>query len=248
MAAITKRFFTKAPVRARVYYLLDGPLLFGFFLIMFTGLIISTWLNLSLGNFTPWLNIHITISIATLVTLLLILILHWRWIANVARNIWSRPAASPVGTAVKQPARVRPGRVGRCELLKVLGLTGAASILALSSASKALAETLAENEEYVPAEGTAAAGNATETATGVSTATENATAEESTSAETATPIQETPQASTEAVVQSNPSSAFSTSCTVRCDKDCSYPGHCPKYTDSNTDSNNNGRSDLGDCI
>ncbi len=33
-------------------------------------------------------------------------------------------------------------------------------------------------------------------------------------------------------------------CRVRCNKRCSYPGHCRKYTDSN----GNGRCDLGECI
>jgi hypothetical protein len=35
----------------------------------------------------------------------------------------------------------------------------------------------------------------------------------------------------------------SSSCTVRCNRRCSYPGHCRRYTDSN----NNGRCDLGEC-
>jgi hypothetical protein len=35
----------------------------------------------------------------------------------------------------------------------------------------------------------------------------------------------------------------SNSCTVRCNKGCSYPGHCRRYTDSN----NTGRCDLGEC-
>ena len=38
-------------------------------------------------------------------------------------------------------------------------------------------------------------------------------------------------------------SQSASSCTVRCNKGCSYPGHCRRYTDSN----NNGRCDLGEC-
>ena len=33
------------------------------------------------------------------------------------------------------------------------------------------------------------------------------------------------------------------SCTIRCGRRCSYPGHCRRYTDSN----GNGRCDLGEC-
>lgn len=74
--AVSKRFLAGTPSRARLYYVLDTVLLVGFMLIVATGLIISTWLNLSLGNFAAWLKIHITISITTLVTLLLKLTLH----------------------------------------------------------------------------------------------------------------------------------------------------------------------------
>ena len=34
------------------------------------------------------------------------------------------------------------------------------------------------------------------------------------------------------------------SCIVRCQKQCSYPGHCRRYADSN----GNGRCDLGECL
>ena len=40
------------------------------------------------------------------------------------------------------------------------------------------------------------------------------------------------------------SSQSTSSCSVRCGKRCSYPGHCRRYTDSN----DNGRCDLGECL
>jgi predicted ferric reductase len=147
VTAITKRFFTKAPGRARAYYILDGLLLAGFSLIVLTGLVLSTWLNLPFTNYTAWLNIHITFSIAALMTVLLKMILHWRWIANVSSGIFAKPAAAPVGNLVLQPARVRTGHIGRRKFLKVFSLAGAASVLALCNASKALAETISENKE-----------------------------------------------------------------------------------------------------
>jgi hypothetical protein len=49
----------------------------------------------------------------------------------------------------------------------------------------------------------------------------------------------------DAAAQADASSAGTlSSCTVRCGRRCSYPGHCHRYTDSN----NNGRCDLGECL
>ena len=206
--AVSKRFFGKTSGQARIYYVLDVLLLLGFALIGVTGLIISTWLNLSLSNFTTWLNIHITISIATLVTLLLKLAVHWRWIARATRKIRAKPVKAPVQNAVKQPARVRSSRMGRREFLQVMGIVGAASFLALANASKSLAETVATTE---------------------ATTTEEVNT----------------QAVSNPANRSNPSisSSSSSSCTVRCRKACSYPGHCHHYVDTN----NNNRCDLGEC-
>jgi len=242
VTTITKRIFTKAPGRARAYYFLAGLLLAEFSLIVLTGLVLSTWLNLPLTNYTAWLNIHITFSIAALMTVLLKLILYWRWIAKIARSIFARPAAAPSGNLAVQSVKVRSGQVGRREFLKVIGIAGAASVLALSNASKALAETISENREVASVDNTNSSGSAFGTET--QSATEAAITQETPAAETAIPTQETAQNSTEAVVQSSDSSAFSGSCTVRCHKGCSYPGHCRKYTDFN----DNGLCDLGECM
>jgi hypothetical protein len=146
VVAVTKRFFVKTSGQARGYYFLDALLLLGFVLISVTGMVISTWLNLSLSNFTTWLNIHITISIATLVILLLKLVFHWRWIARTTRKIWARPVIAPAQNAVGQPAKVRSRRMGRREFLQVMGVAGVASFLALANAYRGLAETVATTE------------------------------------------------------------------------------------------------------
>jgi hypothetical protein len=146
VAAVSKRLLAKTSGQARLYYVFDVLLLLGFVLIGVTGLIISTWLNLSLSNFTTWLNIHITISIATLVTLLLKLAFHWRWIARATRKIWPKPTLAPAQTEIVQPANVRSSRMGRREFLQVIGIAGAASFLALANASQSLAETDTTNK------------------------------------------------------------------------------------------------------
>ncbi len=52
------------------------------------------------------------------------------------------------------------------------------------------------------------------------------------------------QATASTPIQVSIATSTTGSCTVRCNRGCSYPGHCGKYTDSN----NNGRCDLGECL
>ena len=144
--AVSKRFFGKTSGQARLNYALDVLLLLGFVLIGVTGLIISTWLNLSLSNFTTWLSLHITVSIATLVTLLLKLAVHWRWIVRAARKIWARPVMAPAKNVAVQPVNASSGGMGRREFLQVMGVVGAASVVALANASKGLVETVATTD------------------------------------------------------------------------------------------------------
>jgi hypothetical protein len=219
--AVSKRFFTKTSGQARLYYVTDALLLLGFVLIGVTGLVISTWLNLSLSNFAAWLNIHITISIATLMILLLKLVFHWRWIVRTTRKIWAEPVMKPARNPAVQPAKVSSGHMGRREFLQVMCIVGAASFLALANASKSLAKTVASIETFATDE--------------VDTAETTVTEDNNT------------QSNSNSVTSSNRSSSSSSSssrCTARCRKNCSYPGHCHDYVDVN----NNGRCDLGECV
>jgi hypothetical protein len=123
--AVTQRFFANLSSQSRMYYLLDAALLGGFFTIIVTGLIISTWLNLSLASFAAWKAIHVAASIGTLLVTLVKLVLHWRWIAVGARNLVAQPAV---------PA-------GRREFLKVAGAVGVASLAALAQTIPGLTST-----------------------------------------------------------------------------------------------------------
>ena len=51
VAAVTGRFFGKTSNKSRSYYLINLSILAGFFTITFTGLIISSWLDLSTLQF-----------------------------------------------------------------------------------------------------------------------------------------------------------------------------------------------------
>ena len=196
--AVSKRFFKKTSSRARIFYVLDVLLLLGLILIGITGLVISTWLNFYLSSYTLWLTTHITVSITTLLTLMAKLILHSRWIVRTSSKILVMPISAPVENSGMQPGTTSSNTMGRREFMQVMGTIGAASLIALISASTSLVDTKASEAA--------------------------------------------PDTITTTALQS-PSLSSSSSCTVRCHKSCSYPGHCHKYTDLN----NNSRCDLGEC-
>ena len=248
---VSFRLFGKTSSRMHLYYLLDVLLLMGFAGITFTGLVISTWLNLPLTNYFIWLNIHIVFSISTLVALLLKLVLHWRWIAHFTRDIFSKPA--PAKRMAAQPVRASSELVGRRQFLQVMSIVGGASFLALLNASKGLAGNTVSTEDTALSESTARTENtvaAEATATTQATATTEATAtSEATATTEATPTTEAaatqvPLTNTQSTTSQSSSVSSSAACTVRCNRNCSYPGHCRRYVDTN----NNNRCDLSECI
>ena len=137
VSSITQRFLNGASGKARLYYVLDAAVFAGLALIAATGLVISTWLNLALANYSAWLAVHITVSILTLVALLLKLALHWRWIASTSRKIFALPVAADQRTPGQQPAHLA-GAMSRQEFIKVMGVVGLASFLALTNATGSL--------------------------------------------------------------------------------------------------------------
>ncbi len=251
---VTERFFGKTSGKSRLYYVLDVLLLLGFSQIVFTGLIISTWMNLALSNYTGWLSFHIAISIGTLVTLLVKLALHWRWIASTTRKITTPQKLAPVVNHVASPAIASTKRIGRREFMQVMGVTGAASFLALANASSSLLENnistvLAETGETTDAVATT---ETTEAVTVETIETEEAVAQATATTGSGFVVEsvdedtQTSSSSSSSTTLISPSTSSSTSsnCIVRCNRGCSYPGHCRRYTDSN----NNGKCDLGECL
>lgn len=102
---VTKRFFSKAQMSARVNYVLNTLLFIIFTLIIFSGLMIS---EVALPLFgiqaTPgftWRSIHKLSADASVFLLGLHVALHWKWIVNAVKRfvitpIWSRrPALKP---------------------------------------------------------------------------------------------------------------------------------------------------------
>lgn len=230
VVAVFSRFFMKTSSRSRVYLLLDILILFGVVVMFETGLVISTWFNLNLTNYADWLDIHVYSSVITLGLTVLKLGLHWRWIVNIAQKSFSKRRAVPVIHTLKPvpvPIPVNQKRVDRRQFLVLMGAVGGASVLA---ASNVLSKVKVAQSATVSQSTT----TAQEVATAIPTTAQTTTAVENAIVPTATPTA-LPQVAAITTTQS---------CTVRCPRGCSYPGHCRRYTDSN----NNNRCDLGECL
>jgi hypothetical protein len=224
-------------------------ILFGFASIVFTGLMMSTWLNLALPNYEAWRLLHIITSIASLVLVLAKLMLHQGWIQRTTQKILTGPVMAPAESVIAQAATADANRTGRREFLVTIGVVSAASFFAVASASKSLLESIdatkvaesgvTPSPTIESAEG-AEQSNETAEATAQATETTEITTQPTESLETPTltPTQTATQADPTATVSSE------ADCTVRCRKGCSYPGHCHRYVDSN----NNNLCDLGECL
>ena len=137
--AVSKKILGTASGIIRLKFWVDGALLAGFILILGTGLFISTWLKIQLSNYNSWLMIHILVSIATLLALLVKLGLHWRWILKTSKDIFSQLVLSPAPMTNLQPVPVERGSIERRDFLKVMGVVAGGSLIALMSATKSLA-------------------------------------------------------------------------------------------------------------
>jgi hypothetical protein len=124
---VTLRFFSLPSRQAHVFYAVDLGVMFGFFMILITGLLISTWLDLPWNDFASWMHIHLMVSIFTLGMIVLKLVLHWRWIAASARrNFFDRWSGRIGGGA---PRTASP--LDRRDFLKLSGVLGAATVFTI---------------------------------------------------------------------------------------------------------------------
>jgi hypothetical protein len=221
---VTLRFFSQTSSQARIYYTADLGVLLGFLMILITGLLISTWLDLPLYDFAAWTHIHLLVSVFTLGMVVLKLILHWRWISCAVR----RYAFGPLfGRYVAGDAPRAANPVSRRDFLKVSGFLGTAAVITihglLDDPLEAQAQSVVpETAKPEPAQPTEAAAVTDFPAGGDS------------SAAAPTPTQAVPSPAIE------PTDA----CTVLCPNGCAYPGRCRKYVDRN----GNNFCDNGECL
>jgi len=227
--AVAGRLFGGTKHRSRLYLLIDILLACGFGLIVGTGVLMSTWLQIPLANYEFWRINHILFSIGTLLVVALKLIMHWRWIAATIRKprvIKPDLLTYPLTT----PASVNPSRMCRRQFLGVAGVIGIGTLVAARNAIRSM--DLLEG-----ARNTVVAQEMPVTSQDTQTAPINET--------TSTPMNDVPLI-TDATPTSSPATptAIPTTCFVRCDRHCSYPGQCRRYVDLN----NNRLCDNGECI
>lgn len=250
--SVTQRFFSRTSNQARLYYLVDALLLFDFVLILASGLLISTWFSIPLVQPALWVNLHILISILSLVLLMVKIGLHWRWITRNMQKLFVIPVFQEKKTLVFQPVTANVNYERRA-FLKLMGVSGAAALISITGV---LIPDVQDDEAFAASLTTADAVTTAPTAqseTATSTAQTQATnrpAAQATTQPAATPTEAPATQVAQAELQPTPSTpvqqaaAAGSTCQVRCNRRCSYPGHCRKYTDSNA----NGRCDWGECL
>lgn len=236
IGTVISRFFSKCTASARINLIIDMLLMGGFGMIILTGLVISTWLNLTFINYTGWWAVHVSSAVVTLTALLVKLYLHRKWIVNVAETrVFGRlkknePAGVPVPAAA---------HVNRREFLKMSAVFGAGVFVAGAQVRNVL-ETIAESQTAPSIPVTASQAVLTDQA--VNLPLTQPTAEPITvQAATLNPTAAPTTVPTTIPVVSNQNTS---TCTVRCRRGCSFPGKCRKYSDAN----DNGKCDLGECI
>lgn len=251
--SVTARFIKGTNSRSRLYYVIDFLIMLGAVMIIETGLMISTWFNLALPNYSAWLDIHIYSAITVLALAVLKIGLHWRWVVNTTIKIFSFHTLSPQQLQ-PVPVEIQPSRrqlpadreaIDRRQFLSAMGLVGLGSLLAVSNvfSDGNVAWAEAADDPALLSQPTAVNTASAQPAASTSTA------QPATQAAAIT-LEDEPTATvepTQTAVQENTALANSdtnTYCTVQCLRGCSYPGHCRRYTDSN----GNGKCDLGECM
>ncbi len=243
---VTRKFFTGVSWRSRLNYLIDGFLMSGFTVILFTGLVISDWLNLALTYYDVWRSVHVFVSVATLLLLVLKIALHARWIVTTfKRMLPTKPATELAPQGVRlQPA---PEGMNRRQFLVLMGVVGSAASLAaggvLHKELFELNEPLADlSVPDLPVASTVIQEPIVDI---LPTATPQ-NVEQPTATITQGVVEPMAVPPTATAVVTNPLAAVSSSesCTVRCRKGCSFPGRCRRYVDSN----GNSKCDLGECL
>jgi hypothetical protein len=237
--SILENFFGKATWRARIYFLIDFALITGFTTIIFTGVIMSSWLDLTLDNYAAWSMVHNWASIITLQIVLLKVALHWNWIVNIAQTRLFPQKRKVLAPALQMESNINRA-ASRRQFLKIGAAVSAVAIVEGIQMAKVF-KTLASAQANSPVS-TTAVNDITSVDESVS-ADINASfdsQEVSPTGIASTQAEVFPTAAPEVLAENQ--NAVS-SCVVRCPRGCSFPGRCRKYTDSN----NNSLCDLGEC-
>ena len=136
------RCLARVKAKQRIRFSVDAAIAAGFFTIIFTGLVISSILNLDLRNYPAWRDVHNVASYATLGLLALKLALHWSLLKNTLGKAF-RPAE-------KQQA-LTPMGISRRKFLKASGFAAAGFLIGMSGLAVLLKNTeAAPQQESTP--------------------------------------------------------------------------------------------------
>ena len=94
----TGRLFGKIPGRSRINYLIDILILFGFTIIVISGMGIAktmdfSWLGFTKENFIVWRFMHTSISMIVLMLVGIHVGMHWSWVVACFRRSRSNEGA-----------------------------------------------------------------------------------------------------------------------------------------------------------
>lgn len=249
LKAVTSRFFRGTTTRNRLYYIIDFLIVLGIVVILETGLMISTWFNLALFNYSAWAVIHVYSSITVVALVVLKIGLHWRWVAAATGKVLSllKPQVLvPALVKIEQPED--RDAIDRRQFLATMGLVGLGSLLAVSNifsdGNVALADAGGDPNTQRSVTETTVNMQPTETAVveqAAETATQPAVITTEDGPDLASATAQPTQAQENTLALADNSDSY---CAVRCNRRCSYPGHCRRYTDQN----GNQLCDLGECV
>lgn len=252
VVAVTKRFFAGTGANCRLFYLVDILIVIGFIVILETGLVISTWLNLDIMTYVVWLDIHTYTSYATLALLVLKVGIHWRWVVNITSRIFtSEKKPVPVRGLAPVPVPVNKELVDRRRFLGLMGVVGVGSLLAVINVVRENSIYSTYTGSNVTAMGSLETSIINEAQSATSEpATQSTTVAEDPAATTAENVTTAePDASALTIAEPTTAPTLETQevvagCQVRCSKQCAFPGRCRRYIDEN----GNGLCDLGECL
>jgi hypothetical protein len=231
---VIDRFFGNTSWRLRINLLIDSTLIGGFFMIIMTGLVISTWLSLTFINYAIWKNVHIITSVITLFLVLIKIVLHRKWIIDIAEK-YIFPGYSKEINPLPVQFQPTKAQVTRRDFLKLSGVVGMASLVGVSQIVKLVVAGV-DNEA-----------NGLTSQTVQSDAARQIASVDSVPAaivQNSDPVETTLVQPTAIPTQVQVQNQASTVCNLRCNKRCSFPGRCGRYSDSN----GNNKCDLGECV
>jgi hypothetical protein len=130
---VTQRWFGRTSRQARRFYLNDASLFVGFSLILLTGLVISTWFDLTLVNYEAWYDLHVMTTIITLGLIVVKIGAHWRWVVKISQRLMPTQTRVAHRACKTQPAAVQAA-MGRRDFLKLMSVVTVAALVAARSA------------------------------------------------------------------------------------------------------------------